>query len=41
MDVADAEGLEEGAEGEDNTRGNGRYGTFNKDTVEKYECAAM
>ena len=41
MDVADAEGLEEGAEGEDNTRGNGRYWTFNKDTVEKYECGAM
>ena len=31
MDVVDAEGLEDGAEDEDKTRGNGRYGTFNKD----------
>ena len=39
MDVADAEGLEDGAEGEDKTRGNGRYGTFNKDITgqDEYE----
>ena len=34
MDVVDAEGLEDGAEGEDNTRRNGRYGTFSKDIAE-------
>ena len=34
MDVVDAEGLEDGAEGEDNTRGNGRYGTSSKDIAE-------
>ena len=33
MDVVDAEGLDDGAEGEDKTQGNGRYGTFNKDTT--------
>ena len=34
LDVADAEGLEDGAEGEDKSRGNGRYGTFSKDIAE-------
>ena len=33
MDVVDAEGLEEGAEGEDKTHGKGRYGTFKCGTM--------
>ena len=33
-EVVDAEGCEDGAEGDYNTRRNGRYGTFNKDSVE-------
>ena len=37
----DAEGLEEGAESEDNTRRNGQCGTFNEDIVEQDECGAM
>ena len=40
-DVEDAEGLEERAEGEDNTRRNRQYGTFNEDIVEQVECGAM
>ena len=38
MDVEDAEGREDG---KDNTRGNGRHGTFNRDIVEQDECGAM
>ena len=41
MDVIDAEGLEDGAEGEDNIRGKGRHGTFNKDINRQDECGAM
>ena len=40
-EVVDAEGLEDGAEGEDNTRGNGRYGTFNKDIAERDDCGTL
>ena len=38
MDVVDAEGLEDGAEGEDNTRGNGRYVTLDKDITGWNDC---
>ena len=38
MDVVDAEGLDDGAEGEDKTRGNGRHGTFDKDITRRDEC---
>ena len=41
MDVEDVEGLEEGAESEDNTRRNGQCGTFNEDIVEQDECGSM
>ena len=41
MDVEDAEGLEDGGEGEDNTRRNGRYGTFNKDITRRDECRTL
>ena len=38
MDVVDAQGR---AEGEDNTRGNGRYGTFNKDITRRDGCGTL
>ena len=38
MGVVDAESLEDRAEGEDNTRGNGRKVTFNKDITEWDGC---
>ena len=38
MDVVDAEGVEDGAEGQDNTRGNGRYVTFDKDITGWNDC---
>ena len=38
MDVVDAEGVEDGAEGEDNTRRNGRYVTLNKDITGWNDC---
>ena len=39
--VVDAEGLEDGAEGEDKARGNGRKGTFNKDITECDGCETL
>ena len=41
MDVVDAEGHEDGAEGEDNTPGNIRYGTFSKDITRQDECGTL
>ena len=41
MDVVDADGLDDCAEGEDKTRGNGRYGTFNNDIRERDECETL
>ena len=40
-EVAEAEGREDGAEGEDNTRRNEQYGTFSRDIVEQDECGTM
>ena len=41
MDVVDAEGHEDGAEDEDKTRGNIRYGTFSKDITRQDECGTL
>ena len=41
MDVVDAEGLDDSAEGEDKSRGNGRQGTFHNNITERDGCETL